>query len=196
METLTSASLLEALKNNQDSIAWDRFVTRYRPLILKFAQRLGLDKADAEDIGQETMLAFLQEYREGRYNCQAGRLRNWLFTIARCRVVDLKRKKVWEVVVQDKTQSAGLLTRVESPDEMERVWEQEWQKAVLRACLEEAAKEVTPQTLAIFDLYVGKNWKPEKVALQLGVSVNAVYIAKNRIMSQVRKLRPTMEEIW
>ena len=92
MDTVTSVTLLEAIKNGEDHQAWNRFISRYRPMITSFAKRFGLDASDAEDVGQETLLVFLRNYREGQYNRQKGRLRSWLFGIAHRKVIDVQRK--------------------------------------------------------------------------------------------------------
>ena len=67
---------------------------------------------------------------------------------------------------------------------------------MLRACQEEVAKQLNPTTISAFDLYVLKQWPVEKVADQLGISQNAVYIAKTRTMERIRKVKAEMEEIW
>jgi RNA polymerase sigma factor (sigma-70 family) len=195
MDTVTSATLLEAVKDGQDGQAWNRFISRYRPMIVSFAKRLGLDKSDAEDIGQETLLVFLQDYREGQYDRMKGKFRSWLFGIAHNQALNFQRKKLWENVVPEETRSTGFITRIESPDEVRELWEEEWQRLVLRTCMEEIAKEVSPQTLAAFKFYVVKEWSAEKIARHLEMSPNAVYIAKNRVLRLIRKIKTNMEEI-
>jgi RNA polymerase sigma factor (sigma-70 family) len=195
MDTVTSATLLEAIKDGQDGRAWGRFISRYRPMIVSFAKTLGLDSSDSEDVGQETLLQFLKIYREGRYNREKGKLRSWLFTIANRKMHDIQRKKMKELVIGDQTGVSGMMVKLESPDEMKERWEEEWQRSILRACMEEAAREVSPQTLAAFECYVLKRWPVEKVAQHLEISANTVYLAKNRVLSLMRKTRMEMEEI-
>jgi RNA polymerase sigma-70 factor, ECF subfamily len=195
MDTVTSATLLEAIKDGQDGRAWGRFISRYRPMIVSFAKNLGLDSSDSEDVGQETLLQFLKKYREGKFCRERGRLRSWLFVIAHRKIYDVQRKKMKELVIGDQTGVSGIIVKLESPDEVRELWEEEWQRSVLRACMEEVAKEVSPQTLAAFDHYVFKRWPVEKVAQHLEMSVNAVYIAKNRVLSLMRKAKMEMEEI-
>jgi RNA polymerase sigma factor (sigma-70 family) len=196
MDTVTSATLLEGLKDICDQTAWSRFNSRYRPMVLSFARKLGLSDPDAEDAAQETLLGFLQGYREGQYQREKGKLRSWLCGIAHRKVVDIKRKKRRDPMGPDDTANPVFFDRIESPEEARTAWDEEWQQAVLQACLEEAARGMNPQTLEAFDLYVMQEWPVKKVAEQLGMTTNAVYIAKNRILEQMQKLRPQMEEIW
>ena len=196
MDTVTSSTLLEGLKRHDDSRAWQRFSVRYEPMVLAFALKLGLNETDAQDVSQETMLAFVEGYWGGRYDPDKGRLRNWLFGIAHRKVIDTRRRRPKEVVVSDRTDVGRFMGNVESPEEVQAVWEQEWQRSVLRACMEEVAKQLNPTTVSAFELYVLKQWPVEKVADQLGISQNAVYIAKTRMMDRVRKIKVEMEEIW
>jgi RNA polymerase sigma-70 factor (ECF subfamily) len=196
MQTVTSTTLLEAIKNGEDHCAWALFTNRYRPMIVSFAGRLGLNKADSEDVAQETLLAFLKSYREDQYNRQKGRLRSWLFSIARCNVIDLQRKKAREYAFHDNSNATGFLTGVESPDRLKAIWDEEWQRAIVQACLEEIARKVTPQTIEIFTLSVLKEWTVEAIVKHLGVTPNTVYIARNRVLKKFRELKEEMEEIW
>jgi RNA polymerase sigma-70 factor (ECF subfamily) len=196
MQTVTSTTLLEAIKNGEDPCAWELFTSRYRPMIVSFANRLGLNTADSEDIAQETLLAFLKSYREDQYDRQKGRLRSWLFSVARCNVIDVQRKKAREYVFQDNSNATGFLTGVESPDRLKAIWDEEWKRAIIQACLEEIARHVTPQTIEIFKLSVLKEWTVEAIVKHLGITSNTVYIAKNRVLKKFRELRAEMEEIW
>jgi DNA-directed RNA polymerase specialized sigma24 family protein len=90
MITRTSTILLQRLKDRGDDAIWREFDTRYRPVLLAVGRRLGLGLADAEDAAQETLVAFLAEYKEGRYRREMGRLRDWLAGIMTHKVQDLR----------------------------------------------------------------------------------------------------------
>jgi RNA polymerase sigma factor (sigma-70 family) len=177
-------------------VAWQRFEERFRPMVFAFARKLGLNETDAQDAAQETMVAFLEAYRGGRYDRTKGRLRSWLFGIAHRRVIDALRNRAREVRVSDKTELTAFLENIEDTDPAEAVWEREWRRAVLHACVAEVARDVYPETLAAFDLYVLQQWPVERVAEQLGITTNAVYIAKNRVMTRIREIRSRIEEAF
>ena len=80
--------------------------------------------------------------------------------------------------------------------ELEAVWEQEWHAAVLRQCLAEIAREVEPSTIAAFERFALRGESAESVARALGLSANAVYGAKRRVLQRIRELIPAMTEIW
>ena len=196
MDTVTSLTLLEGLRNPQDQAAWRRFAERYQPMVLSFAHKLGLSDSDAQDAAQETMLAFVTAYRRQEYDQGKGRLRSWLFGIAHRKVSDIHRRGRKERVLADRSDATGFMEAIEAPDVAERVWEQAWQRAVLQACLAEVGKQVDHDTLESFRLYVLEEWPAEKVAEHLGISRNAVYINKNRVLNRLRELQGWMEEVW
>lgn len=196
MDTITSATLLEGLKDLRNSLAWQRFTDRYRPLVVAFAHKLGLNDSDAQDAAQETMMAFAKGYQSGDYDPAKGRLRNWLFGVAHRKIVDVYRRRGGEVVVSNRTGTTGFMASVEAPDEAEAVWEQEWRQAVLQESLNEVAKHVSPNTVEAFRLSVLEDLPAEEVAKRLDMKENAVYAAKHRVMTRLREVMAQMEQIW
>jgi len=194
--TVTSVTLLEGLRNPRDDGAWQRFTQRYQPMVLAFATKLGLDDADAQDASQETMLAFVTGYRAGAYQQQKGRLRSWLFGVAYHKVRGIQRRRGRERALADYSDGTSLLAAVGSPDGAEDLWQVEWERAVLRACMAEAAQHFDAATLQAFELYVLDEVPADDVAHRLGLSRNAVYVGKNRVLTRLRELRQQMEEIW
>lgn len=196
MDTVTSITLLEGLRDEDDAVAWRRFIDRYQPMVISFARKIGLGAAQSQDAAQETMLAFMQGYRERRFDHSKGRLRSWLFGIARRKVADLKRERAREVPAADRPGATDWLESLESPDDAHAVWEREWQRSVLRACLDEVRCHVNPTTLSAFELYVFEDWPVDRVADHLSMTPNAVYIAKTRVLAHIREIRAAMEEVW
>ncbi|HOW18631.1 MAG TPA: RNA polymerase sigma factor [Phycisphaerae bacterium] len=193
MDVITTTTLLDGLHQTTNARAWRRFEERFQPMILAFARKLGLNETDAQDAAQETMMAFVEAYRQGRYDRTKGRLRSWLFGIARRTVADILRRRPREVAVSDATDAEAFIKTVEEPDTAARIWEHEWRCAVLQACVAEVAQDVAPETLAAFDLYVLRQWPAERVAVQLGMTTNAVYLAKNHVLTRIRQIREQIE---
>ena len=196
MEYTTSVILLAGLRASDNESVWRRFVGRYEPLLLAFSRRLGLGESDARDAVQETMLAFVRAWEEGGFDSAKGRLRSWLFGIAHCKVVDVHRRRARETVMSDRTGGTGFLASIQSRDDAKIAWDREWQQALLRACVSEVSRLVKPRTFAAFEPDVLREWSTARVADHLGITENAVYIAKNRVISRIREIRPQLEEAW
>jgi RNA polymerase sigma-70 factor (ECF subfamily) len=196
-QTVTSTFLLEGLREAGNDTVWAQFVERYRPLIVRYAQRLGLSETDAQDAAQQALIAFCTSYRDGKYQREQGRLRVWLFGIARNQIFNTrKRARRREVLVSDDTSQTNFFDRQEQDDQFEAIWEEEWQQSLLRQCLEEIRKDFDEKSLEAFELFAWKGWPAQKVADHLGMTPNAVFLVKHRVMKRIRELLPQMEEAF
>lgn len=196
LDTVTSTTLLQGLRDPADGTAWSRFERRYGPMVMSFVLKAGIRGPDADDICQDVMLSFTRRYLAGGYDSAQGRLRSFLWRIAQCRVVDHLRKQRRDLHIGDRTSGGSPLDELPSPDQLEQLWHEEWQRFVLHACLDEVRRQVQEQTYRAFDLYFQQGWTPEEVASHLDISVNSVYLAKNRVLKRLRELRPEMEANW
>ncbi len=197
LSTTTSTLLLEGLKNADNQVVWREYVDRYRPLIVRYGQRLGLKPEDAEDVAQQSLAAFVTAYQQGKYDRDKGRLRTWLFGIARNHILNWRRRQAdREVQVGGRNDQTDFFAQLADDDHLARVWEEEWRDAILRQCLAELKSDVEPSTLEAFDLFACRGWTARRVSAQLGISENAVFGAKRRILRRIRELLPQMEEHW
>ena len=198
--TITSTSLLEALEKPENRTAWQQFVERYRPLVMHYAQnRFGLALHDADEAAQNTLAAFADAYQRGRYDREKGRLRKWLFGIATRQIRDFVRKrgKGREVQVPDRGTSTGFLPRIPDNDaELEEMWQEDWRRAVYQQCMVEVQAQFDAKTVEAFVLFAKQGMAAKEVAKKLGMTENAVYLAKYKILKRIRELVPLMEENW
>jgi RNA polymerase sigma-70 factor (ECF subfamily) len=58
----------------------------------------------------------------------------------------------------------------------------------LSLCIDAARQEFDAGTVEAFELYAVKQVSPADVAKKLGISRNAVYIAKSRVLGRLREL--------
>jgi len=189
--TATSDSLLAGLSDTSDQTAWQAYVERYRPLLWRYGRRFGLGAAEAEDFCQDTLLAFAEGYRAGRYDRARGRLRSWLFGIAR----NVALKHLQRTPLEGAERSRWL-ERAAGEDPFAALWEKEWRLAVLRACLGEIEREVEPQTFRAFCLFAREGRAAAEVAAELDMTENAVFCARQRIVRRVRELLPSVEAVF
>ena len=194
VSTMTSTKILIDLMDPKNDSAWKSFVGRYRPLVVRFARRYGLRADRAEDAAQETMMAFAGSFQKGNYDRERGRLRHWLFKIAHNHILKvLENLGRGERNVSPDTGSTDPLDKVPAPDNPEAVWEPEWRQAVLRACLEECRHFFDPKTLEAFELFARRGLPAREVARLLGISENAVFLAKHHVLNKIRELIPAVE---
>jgi RNA polymerase sigma-70 factor (ECF subfamily) len=195
LATVTSTELLEGLARS-DSEAWGRFVARYRPLLLAWCGRAGLPPEDAEDVAQAALADFAAAYRDGRYDRSHGRLRAWLHGFARTSLARWWRARGAREVPAGAATSGGVLHSLPSPDEQDAHWEAEWRAAVLGHALEAVRREVQPATWLAFERFALEERDARAVAAELGLSENAVYGAKRRVLARLREVLPLVEDRW
>lgn len=192
--TTTNTYLLDGLQR-QDERVWREFYERYNPLLMSFGRRFGLSEQDAQDVSQEILIKFSRAYQLGKYDRSKGRLRTWLSVIAKNLIRDFHRRRK-NIVVADDGEQTAFLNTIPDEHDMDTVWETEWQQAILNQCMEEVRARVEPRTMEAFELFALKEWPAKKVAEHLDISENAVFVAKSRVLSHMRKVQAHFEENW
>ena len=192
--TTTNTQLLNGL-HEQDEKVWNEFVERYQPLLLSFGRRFGMSNQDAQDASQEILIKFCKAYQLGKYDRDKGRLRTWLSVIAKNQIRDLKRKRR-DVVVANEDDQTAFMNAVPSPEDMDAVWEAEWQESILNQCMAEVRQRVEPKTMEAFEMFALQDMPAKEVAEKLGISENNVFVAKSRVLSHMRKVQEYLEENW
>lgn len=198
LNTITNTILLDGLKDPGNQEVWRKFVERYRPTIIASARRFGFSESDAQDAAQQAVVAFCTAYQEGKYDREKGRLRHWLFGIAKNQMRNLYKKdsRRKEMQIANDSGETDFFARLDNGNEFEEIWEDEWRTSVLRQCLEEVRREFDEKSIQAFELFAWKGKPAQEVADELDMTANAVFIAKHRIMKRIRELMPKMEDIW
>jgi len=188
MAWLTTATVLQKLRDFDNREAWSSFADRFRQPIVSFARSMGLSQPDAEDAAQETLLAFAEAYRRGQYDPAKGRLSKFLFGIAYRQ--SLRARRVGAQVAP-----VGTTIWSQVPDEQDAtgIWDTEWERSLLDDCLAQVRTEFEPATYRAFELTVREGLDAAEAAQQLSVPVKSVYNAKHRILKRIRELRAEFE---
>ncbi len=186
---LTRTALLDALQRPDDHALWRGYVDEYRPRLVAFGRRAGLAEPDAEDVAQRTLATFCGALRRGRYDRQKGRLRHWLFKILRNQIATWRRTRPRrESPVDQSPDRTDFFERLPARNSRSRFREVEYQLAKLRRCLETVRTEVDERTFRAFDRFALQGRPAEEVGHDLGMTANAVFSAKRRILRRVREL--------
>jgi RNA polymerase sigma-70 factor (ECF subfamily) len=177
----TPASLLERLRH-PDEGAWPRFVDLYTPLLYFWACRMGLQESDAADLVQDVFTILLQKFPEFRYDKNKS-FRSWLRTVTMNRWHDNMRRKA--AALRD----AGPvgLEDVAVPDDAKELWEKEYSEHLVARAAEVMKVEFQPATWQAFWSLAVEGKSGTEVASALGLSVDAVYAAKSRVLRRLRR---------
>jgi RNA polymerase sigma-70 factor, ECF subfamily len=186
--TETSISLLERLRLHPDPASWERLVALYTPLIRSWIGRQALQASDADDLTQEVLGVLVQELPRFRHDLRRGAFRRWLRTITVNRLREFWRKQRPHLVAAGTGAEESVLDRLEDPaSDVSRLWDQEHDRHVLRRLLELIEPDFEPASWQAFRLAVLEGRDTAAVARELGMSANAVRIAKCRILNRVRQ---------
>jgi RNA polymerase sigma-70 factor (ECF subfamily) len=184
---VTPLSLLDRLRERPDQISWRRLVDLYTPLIRSTLSRYGVPDADAEDLLQEVLGVMVREVPAFEHNGRPGAFRCWLRKVIVFRLRAYWRGQKTQPAAADSEFDTRLSELEDNASDPSRQWDQEHDAAVARRLLELLETEFTPSTWQAFRRQVLEEARPADVAAELGISVNAVLIAKSRVLRRLRE---------
>ncbi len=183
---VTSQSLLHRLRDEPQHEDWSRFMAVYKPFIERFIRLDAALAADAEDICQEVLAKVVQHLP--RFHRQRdGSFRTWLKTLTANEVKLFWRKrqvqrKVGNVEIQP------LAEALANPrNELSLAWDREHDHYLVCRLQAIVEPEFSTLTWRAFALRVLEGKTSAEVAAELGLSKNAVDIAKSRVLSRLRQ---------
>jgi len=183
---ITTSTVLQRLKSFEDHDAWAGFAERFRRPVASYARRRGLSDADADDVAQDTLAAFAEAYRDGAYAREKGRLSRWLFGIARNKVESARERNARRLDAGAAASAFSSQLAADAPLEAE--WRDEWERNLLEHCISSARGEFRGATWRAFEMLVLESRSVEDVVGETGLTRNAVYIAKHRVLGRVQAL--------
>jgi RNA polymerase sigma-70 factor (ECF subfamily) len=177
----TSSSLLIRLRRPGDSVAWDRFARLYTPLIYGWGRRAGLQSTDAADLVQDVLTTLIRKLPEFQY--EKGRsFRAWLRTVTLNKWRDAARRRA-----SRPADRGGPVIDVAEPSDEDTPTETEYRAQLVARALEIMQADFQPTTWrACWELVVVGRPAAD-IARDLGISANAVYLAKGRVLRHLRK---------
>lgn len=179
----TSLTMLDWARN-ADASAWHRLVDLYGPLVYHWCRRAGIDGTDAADIGQEVFTRVWHSLDSFRRDRPGDSFRGWLRTITRHIIVDHRRRGRHEPAPAGGT-DFGPVAAVMDEDPDATVLDAE--RAFLhRRALLLVESDFEPVTARAFRAVVIDGLPARDVAAALGITTNAVYIAKSRVLARLR----------
>jgi RNA polymerase sigma-70 factor (ECF subfamily) len=149
---------------------------------------VGLQEPDAADVGQEVFRAVAGAIAQFHHDQQGDTFRGWLRTITWNKLRDFARRARKETVGQGGSDALGRLLEVpaENPPDTDASAIEEDNLLVYRQALELILAEFSDTSSKAFLRVVVDQQAPADVAAELGISVNAVYLARSRILARLR----------
>jgi len=185
----TSASLLDRLRTAPDEESWRRLVDLYTPLVRGWLRRQAqLQSQDADDLVQEVLAVVVRRIPEFHREPRAGAFRRWLRTITVNCLRDFWRSQRHRPVATGDTEFQKMLDELADPESgLSRLWDQEHDQHVTQRLLEMIRPKFEEKTWRAFQRVALDGATPDEAAAELGVTVNAVFIAKSRVLARLRQ---------
>jgi RNA polymerase sigma-70 factor (ECF subfamily) len=184
-------SLLAKVRS-RDKQAWDRLVSLYTPLVDSWCRLAYLQEADAADVRQEVFMAVTRNIAEFHRDQTTGTFRGWLRTIFRSKLNDHWKKvnkggpvetggsDAYRRLLQIPSPSPELLNGAAADEEEEC-------GLLYRRAVELLLTDFEERSRRAFWAVVVDGRPPRDVAADLGISANAVYLIKARVLSKLRE---------
>lgn len=183
----TSLSWLGRLVGTPTEGDWKQLLDVYRPLLHGWLARSGVPAADHDDLTQEVLMVVVR--RVGEFDHRGpGAFRAWLRGILANHLRKYFRDRPPSLPAVD-------LDAVAEPDSvLGRQWDREHDEHLAARALKLVEGDFAPATWAAFCRQVLDGRPPAAVAAELGLSVNAVLLAKSRVLKRLRAELPGLAE--
>jgi RNA polymerase sigma-70 factor (ECF subfamily) len=175
----TPATLLHRLCDQPAPGDWEHFVRLFTPLLRRWASRCDLNGTAVEDLLQEVFVVLIRELPDFRYDPTRS-FRAWLWTVFRHSALAW-RKRQW------KSGPPLELERALTPDLIAEATEAEYQRYLLARIIQIIQADFPETTWQIFHQVAIEGRPGQEVAANFGVSVNAVYLVRSRILARLRE---------
>ena len=186
--TTTATSLLRRAAQ-RDTVAWERLVTLYAPLVYNWCRKWGLQPEDAENVGQETFLKLARGLPHFRRERPGDAFHGWLYRVARNCFIDYLRGQRTGVVGTGGSDAALLLHSIpaESIAEEESYPSQAEKRFLYRKAVDLIRSEFSEREWPAFYRVVIEERCPHDVAAELATTPNVIYLGKSRILRRLRE---------
>ena len=184
----TSLSLLDRLRDEPAAPDWQRFTEIYDPVMRSWLARRGVQDQDIDDIVQNILTVVIQRMATFQHNGRVGAFRTWLrSTTVNC-LRDYWRTNKRRMVGAGGSDAHEWIEQLADPDsETSREWDEEHDRHVMRKLLELLRDEFEPRTWLAFQRFALDNVPAAEVAKELGMTPNAVWIARSRVVARLKQ---------
>ena len=187
MNTTTNQSLLLKLRSRSEAAAWSQFVKLYAPLVHKWVGAIGIKEPDRSDVAQDVFVVLLGKMSTFQYDPKRS-FRGWLRTITlnKCRDRFRARQSSMDPVVRERMERAV-------QDDSELLTENEYRTHLANSALKLMREHFSDTTWRACWAHVAEGRPAHEIALEFGISENAVYLARARVL---KRLRIELEGLW
>jgi len=177
----TSPIVIRRIASSGKHGDWKEFNSRYGLLIRNYCRRICFSPKERDELVQEVFLALLQSLPRFQYEKAKGGFRAYLWRVVRNQALTLHRRRQ----ARPLPLQAEFLESSQDPD---RIWDEEWVRYHVRGALEQLGKETSSAHMRVFRLYALEKRPVDEVASRCGCSKAMVYKIKSLLLPRLRKI--------
>ena len=190
----TSVTLLGRLRQDpKDQSAWNEFVARYQPQILKWCRGWGLKEADALDVTQAVLLKLSSLMANFAYDPSRS-FRAWLKTLSHHAWRDLVAERKRTGIASGDSRMAEFFESLQAGDDLVRHMEEEFQRELMDQAMALVRPRLAQRTWDAFRLTALEGVSGAAAAAALEMKVARVYVAKSEVKEMIRQQIRKLEE--
>lgn len=189
----TRQSLIVQVKDPENRVAWEQFVSIYRPVIIRTAIARGLQEADAQDLAQQVLCAVASAIKNWEPKNSSTRFRHWLRKVTRNAIVNALTRGPKDRAIGGSSIQQLLSQHHNSDPETESLIDWEYRRELYRLAARTVRSDVHADTWRAFELTVIEGRSNQEAAEELGKSLGTIYTARCRIMQRLRNQIAEME---
>ncbi len=183
----TRESLIVQVKDPENRVAWEQFVSMYRPVIFRTAVARGFQEADAQDLSQQVLLAVASAIGRWKKQDASTRFRHWLRRVTRNAIVNAISRRGADEAAGGSSMQELLAAYPQADSETESLIDWEIRRERYRRAAEIVSGDVQPDTWLAFKLTVIDGLSNPAAAARLGKELGTIYTARCRVMQRLRK---------
>lgn len=183
----TDDGLIARVKKPADAQSWTEFAAVDRPVVVRMAIRRGLQPTDAQDVAQEVMLSVSRSIDRWEPRHSRQPFRAWLGTLAKNAILNALTRRRPDRGTGLSAVADRLNEVADDDPETTAELRLETQRELFRRVAQQIRGDFAPATWRMF-------WETEvngrsvaDVAVMLGRSAGAVYLARCRVMKRLRE---------
>jgi RNA polymerase sigma-70 factor, ECF subfamily len=182
-----SSTLLEQVRSHRAD-AWTRLADLYGPVVYRWCRRANVARDDAADLVQEVFAAVSRHIADFRRDRPGDSFAAWLRTITCNTIRDFFRTRRRTPVARGGTDAQQQLLQVPDQAELSQASDpREVNSLVVPIGMELVRSEFENNTWEAFRRSVIEKQPASRIALELGISIPAVYQAKSRVLRRLRR---------
>jgi RNA polymerase sigma-70 factor (ECF subfamily) len=183
----TSFSLLDRLKAaTPEASDWNRLQGIYLPLVERWLSRVPGLGDESADLAQEVLVVVFREIPRFERR-REGSFRAWLRQVTVNKILNYRRQRQRRPTV-GLDPADGFLERLSDPNgDLAREWDRDHDKHVVEKLLAIVRSDFTPTTWEAFRRFGVDGVPAVRVAEELGLSENAIILAKSRVLKRLRE---------